>query len=146
MVQYVGPNGIPLITPGGFTFDFTKKKTECGDEFFMLVNSGQFEYRSLAEFFKYFLDKYVASALKPGSQFTSFYYRYNWKKLALMYNKFDQNEVAGTHSCQLLMSSIMEEIKSGKVAFNDGDIYLQNITYTEYLRREIGVKFSSKSC
>lgn len=60
-----------------------------------------------------------------------------------MYNQFDQNEIAGTQSCKLLMSSIMEEIKSGKLEYNDGDIYLLNVTYSQYFKREIGAKYGS---
>lgn len=43
--------GAPLITTGGFTFDFTQKKTECKDEYFMTTRVGNLAFRDLANFF-----------------------------------------------------------------------------------------------
>lgn len=43
--------GAPLITTGGFTFDFTEKKTECKDEYFMTTRIGSLAFRDLANFF-----------------------------------------------------------------------------------------------
>ena len=43
--------GAPLITTGGFTFDFTKKKTECKDEYFMTTRIGNVAFRDLTNFF-----------------------------------------------------------------------------------------------
>lgn len=40
----------PLITPGGFSFDFTDQKTRFSDEFFLMVNSGLADTRSYGEF------------------------------------------------------------------------------------------------
>lgn len=61
-----------------------------------------------------------------------------------MYNQFEQNEIAGEQSCKLLMSTVMEEIKSGKLEYSDGDLMLLNVTYSQYLRREVGTKYASK--
>lgn len=57
IIQYLGPSGIPMITPGAFIFDFTKKKTECDDEFYMLVNSGPMDFRSVSEFIYFIVAK-----------------------------------------------------------------------------------------
>lgn len=51
----MGSYGTPLVSPGGFTFDFTEKKTSCSDEFYMLLNTGIVDFRSYAEFFHYLL-------------------------------------------------------------------------------------------
>lgn len=61
-----------------------------------------------------------------------------------MYEKDDLNELGGTQCCQLLMKTVMEEIKAIPIQYNDGDLELVNLNYTEYLTREIGVKYASK--
>ncbi|KAL6445937.1 hypothetical protein ACFW04_000963 [Cataglyphis niger] len=43
--------GAPLITTGGFTFDFTEKKVECKDEYFMTTRIGNLAFRDIALFF-----------------------------------------------------------------------------------------------
>jgi hypothetical protein len=42
--------GIPLVTAGGMTFDYTNKKTTCDSEFHMLVSVGQTSFRVLSYF------------------------------------------------------------------------------------------------
>lgn len=53
----------PLITPGGFSFDFTNRKTQFSDEFFLLVNSGLADIRSFSEFFLIIANRYVSLLL-----------------------------------------------------------------------------------
>lgn len=55
IMKFLGSYGTPLVTPGGFSYDFTKEKTSCSDEFYMLLNTGIVDYRSYAEFFHYLL-------------------------------------------------------------------------------------------
>lgn len=57
VAKYIGIKGMPVITPGGFTSDFTKKKTTCSNEYFMTVNSGPTDYRSFGEFFHLIMDR-----------------------------------------------------------------------------------------
>lgn len=51
IAKFVGIDGMPVLTPGGFVFDFTKQKMTCQDEYYMVINSGLVDYRSFAEFF-----------------------------------------------------------------------------------------------
>lgn len=51
--------GAPLITTGGFTFDFTEKKVECKDEYFMTTRIGSLAFRDIAKFFMAIMDRYV---------------------------------------------------------------------------------------
>lgn len=51
--------GAPLITTGGFTFDFTEKKVECKDEYFMTTRIGSLAFRDIAKFFVAIMEQYV---------------------------------------------------------------------------------------
>ncbi|KAB0800987.1 hypothetical protein PPYR_05341 [Photinus pyralis] len=124
VAKVLGTYGMPVITPGGFVFDFTARKNECTDEFYMLINSGPVDYRSFAEFF------------------IKLFERYNWQKISLVYEKLDQNDVGGLRACQLLMTSVIEVgIEIHKFLYADGDLMLYGLTYREYLEKEIGTKY-----
>ncbi|XP_024887410.1 atrial natriuretic peptide receptor 1-like isoform X2 [Temnothorax curvispinosus] len=85
--------GAPLITTGGFTFDFTEKKVECKDEYFMTTRIGSLAFRDIANFFVAMMN------------------RYKWRKVHLVYATNGQNQVGGRHTCQLMMKSMVEFIK-----------------------------------
>ncbi|TGZ50066.1 atrial natriuretic peptide receptor 1 isoform X2 [Temnothorax longispinosus] len=85
--------GAPLITTGGFTFDFTEKKVECKDEYFMTTRIGSLAFRDIANFFVAIMN------------------RYKWRKVHLVYATNGQNQVGGRHTCQLMMKSMVEFIK-----------------------------------
>lgn len=38
-----------MISVGGSTYDFEQKKTDCGDEFYMLLRTGTLSFESLSE-------------------------------------------------------------------------------------------------
>lgn len=57
IAKFLGNYGTPIITPGGFVFDLTAQKTTCNDEFYMVVNSGSVDYRSLGEFMAELIQK-----------------------------------------------------------------------------------------
>ncbi|KAK5639470.1 hypothetical protein RI129_011962 [Pyrocoelia pectoralis] len=127
VAKVLGTYGMPVITPGGFVFDFTKKKNDCDDEYYMLINSGPVDYRSFAEFFIKIFEKY------------------GWQKISLMYEKLDQNDVGGLRACQLLMMSVMEVgIEIHKFLYTDGDLMLSSLSYREYLQKKIGTKYGSR--
>jgi len=42
--------GIPLLTAGGMTQDYSRNKTMCDSEFHMLVSVGYTSFRVMAEF------------------------------------------------------------------------------------------------
>ncbi|XP_036142551.1 atrial natriuretic peptide receptor 1 isoform X2 [Monomorium pharaonis] len=95
--------GTPLITTGGFTFDFTEKKIECKDEYFMTTRIGNLAFKDIAKFFVAIMD------------------RYEWHKVHLIYATNGQSQVGGRHTCQLMMKSMVEFIKKE-----------HNITYSTF--------------
>lgn len=70
-------------------------------------------------------------------------YRNRWSKIAVVYEKYDQNEVGGSQGCQLLMKSVIQDV-SHNMTYTDGDLNLITIEYREYLTREIGTDYGSK--
>jgi len=42
--------GIPLLTAGGMTQDFSKNKTTCNSEFHMLVSVGYYSFLVMSQF------------------------------------------------------------------------------------------------
>ncbi|KOB77479.1 Receptor guanylate cyclase [Operophtera brumata] len=50
ITKFLGSTGLPIITTGGFTFDFVKPKVTCKDEFYMLVRAGPLGFEDLAHF------------------------------------------------------------------------------------------------
>ncbi|XP_063981286.1 atrial natriuretic peptide receptor 1 isoform X3 [Diachasmimorpha longicaudata] len=104
----------PLLTTGGFTFDFTNKKTECSDEYYMTTRIGGVGFRDISLAFLAVMD------------------RYNWKKLLLIYDPMGQMGVAGEHTCQLMMKSMVAFIKKRE------DITCGNFDIETYDRQEYG--------
>ncbi|GJQ69918.1 hypothetical protein Trydic_g13325 [Trypoxylus dichotomus] len=124
LARFLASYGIPLFTPGGFVYDFTKTKTSCEDEFYMVINSGLVDHRSFGQFVYQLFAKY------------------NWSKSALVYEKSDRTEVGGQNTCQLLQTSILEELFNlNDFKYHDGDMQLSKYTYNEYIRTVIGVEY-----
>jgi hypothetical protein len=42
--------GIPLVTAGGMTYDYSKNKSSCDSEFHMLVSVGHSSFRVMSHF------------------------------------------------------------------------------------------------
>ncbi|XP_076164770.1 atrial natriuretic peptide receptor 1 isoform X2 [Ptiloglossa arizonensis] len=114
--------GAPLITTGGFTFDFTEKKTECKDEYFMTTRIGSLAFRDLANFFVGLMN------------------HYEWRKVHLVYATNGQSQVAGRHTCQLMMKSMVEFVKKQpNFAFGTFDVETTVVgDYPEALRDHVG--------
>ncbi|XP_043247996.1 atrial natriuretic peptide receptor 1-like [Colletes gigas] len=118
--------GAPLITTGGFTYDFTEKKTECKDEYFMTTRIGSLAFRDLANLFLDVMN------------------RYEWRKVHLVYATNGQSQVAGRHTCQLMMKSMVEFIKK-QPNFSFGTFDLETTVvgdYPEALRDHVGNWYS----
>ncbi|XP_072759992.1 atrial natriuretic peptide receptor 1 isoform X2 [Anoplolepis gracilipes] len=117
--------GAPLITTGGFTFDFTEKKVECKDEYFMTTRIGNLAFRDIAKFFVALMD------------------RYDWRKVHLVYGTNGQSQVAGRHTCQLMMKSMVEFIKKEhNITYGTFDIEATNPNdYPEALRDHVGSSY-----
>ncbi|XP_044004854.1 atrial natriuretic peptide receptor 1-like isoform X4 [Aphidius gifuensis] len=114
--------GAPLITTGGFTYDFTEKKTECSDEYFMTTRIGSLSFRDISSFFLSIMDKY------------------QWKKVHLIYAPNGQPNFAGRHTCQLMMKSMAQAIKNHEnISFGNFDVEALTLEeYPESLRTNIG--------
>ncbi|XP_015110011.1 atrial natriuretic peptide receptor 1 isoform X1 [Diachasma alloeum] len=116
----------PLLTTGGFTFDFTNKKTECSDEYYMTTRIGSVGFRDISLAFLAVMD------------------RYNWKKLHLIYDPMGQTSVAGEHTCQLMMKSMVALIKKREdITFGNFDIETYDRQeYGEVLEKSVGNSYS----
>ncbi|KAH0950218.1 hypothetical protein HN011_005892, partial [Eciton burchellii] len=117
--------GAPLITTGGFTFDFTEKKVDCKDEYFMTTRIGNLAFRDIANFFVTIMD------------------RYKWRKVHLVYATNGQSQVAGRHTCQLMMKSMVEFIKKEQnITYGTFDVEATTPSeYPEALRDHIGSSY-----
>lgn len=50
IVKYFRSDGTPLITVGGYTFDFVQNKTTCENEYHMLIRVGLLSFQTIADF------------------------------------------------------------------------------------------------
>ncbi|XP_018313431.1 atrial natriuretic peptide receptor 1 isoform X3 [Mycetomoellerius zeteki] len=114
--------GAPLITTGGFTFDFTEKKVDCKDEYFMTTRIGNLAFRDIAKFFVAIME------------------HYKWRKVHLIYATNGQNQVAGRHTCQLMMKSMVQFIKKEhNITYGTFDVEATTPSdYPEALKDHVG--------
>jgi len=188
--------GAPLITAGGFTFDFTEKKVECKDEYFMTTRIGNLAFRDIANFFVTIMDRYVyfahcftreissitslalavlhlflskfplffserdkindrSSSIHEDNikeRITIFFaflfprIRYKWRKVDLVYATNGQSQVAGRHTCQLMMKSMVEFIKKEQnITYGTFDVEATTPSeYPEALRDHIGSSYGGE--
>ncbi|KAF7268538.1 hypothetical protein GWI33_018410 [Rhynchophorus ferrugineus] len=124
--KYLGNYGAPLLSPSAFTYDFTNEKVNMLQEFYHLVNIGQADYRTFAEFLRLIFSKY------------------KWKKIALMYEKSDFSEVGGENACYLVMSTIIHTEFEG-FNYESGDLlqlnYSSSSGYNTFLKEKVGVNY-----
>ncbi|XP_053977333.1 atrial natriuretic peptide receptor 1-like isoform X1 [Hylaeus volcanicus] len=117
--------GAPLITTGGFTYDFTQNKTTCENEYFMTTRIGSLAFRDVARFF------------------VSLMNRYEWRRVHLVYATNEQTSVAGKHTCQLMMKSMVEFIKTQpNITFGNFDLESTKESYPNALRNHVGNWYS----
>lgn len=50
IAKYFRQDGTPLITVGGYTFDFVQNKTTCENEYHMLIRVGLLNFQTIADF------------------------------------------------------------------------------------------------
>lgn len=50
VVKYFRNDGTPLITTGGFSYDFVKPKNNCDNEYHLLIRAGMLSFQSMAHF------------------------------------------------------------------------------------------------
>lgn len=50
IAKYFRQDGTPLITVGGYTFDFVQNKTTCENEYHMMIRVGLLSFQTIADF------------------------------------------------------------------------------------------------
>lgn len=65
-------------------------------------------------------------------------FRYNWNRVVLFHARDGQREVAGDHTCYLMMQSLAKEIKNAKMEFTSFAIDNEKMNFTADLHRELG--------
>ncbi|KAL5290146.1 NPR2 family protein [Megaselia abdita] len=122
IAKYLHSEGTPVISVGGAAFDFTKKKISCADEFYMLLRLGMLSFKTLAEFNVMIMKQF------------------NWNHVVLFHEKDGQRQVAGDHTCYLMMQSLAKEIRKENLAFSSYAIDGGKLNYTMDLHRELGLQ------
>ncbi|XP_064535730.1 uncharacterized protein LOC135426546 [Drosophila montana] len=126
ITKYFNSQGTPLITVGGSTYDFEQKKTDCGDEFYMLLRTGMLSFESLSEL--------TINVMK----------QHNWSHSIFYYERDGQRNVAGLHTCFLMMKSLGKQMRNENMTFAQYPLEPNITNRSEEMRREIGNKHSSK--
>ncbi|KAH8307652.1 hypothetical protein KR044_007305, partial [Drosophila immigrans] len=126
ITKYFNSQGTPLITVGGSTYDFVKKKIDCGDEFYMLLRSGMLSFESISEL--------TINVMK----------QHNWTHSIFYYERDGQRSVAGLHTCFLMMKSLGKQMRNENMTFAQYPLESNVSNRSDEMRREIGNKHSSK--
>ncbi|XP_063896988.1 atrial natriuretic peptide receptor 1 isoform X2 [Helicoverpa armigera] len=125
IAKFLGGMGTPLVTTGGFTFDFVKPKQTCQDEFYMLVRAGPLGFEDLA----YFLIDLMR--------------HFEWKQLLLINEPESQLHVAGKSTCHLMMKSFANFLKKEEILYTPWDTTSDaGLNYTENLKFYLGYKYT----
>ncbi|XP_055387621.1 uncharacterized protein LOC129616159 [Condylostylus longicornis] len=125
VAKYFHSEGTPILSVGGFTYDFQEKKTSCKDEFYMLIRTGIVSFQSISEL--------IVSIMK----------NYSWNHTLLLYKRDGQRNVAGLHTCQLMMKTLVEVYKHLNVTYSPFDLDSGTKNLTEDLQSEIGTRHAS---
>ncbi|XP_030374344.1 atrial natriuretic peptide receptor 3 [Scaptodrosophila lebanonensis] len=127
ITKYFNSEGTPLITVGGSTYDFEQKKTDCSDEFYMLLRTGMLSFETISEL--------TINVMK----------RHNWSHSIFYYEANGQRSVAGKHTCFLMMKSLGKQMRKENMTFAQYPLE-PNTTHDmrmEEMRREIGNKHAT---
>ncbi|XP_033149047.1 atrial natriuretic peptide receptor 3 isoform X7 [Drosophila busckii] len=125
ITKYFNSEGTPLITVGGSTYDFEQKKTDCGDEFYMLIRTGMLSFESISEL--------LINVMK----------QHNWSHSIFYYERNGQHNVAGLHTCFLMMTSLGKQMRKENMTFAQYPLEPNISNRSDEMRREIGSKHSS---
>ncbi|XP_017119064.1 atrial natriuretic peptide receptor 1 isoform X1 [Drosophila elegans] len=122
ITKYFNSQGTPLISVGGSTYDFEQKKTDCNDEFYMLLRTGMLSFETISEL--------TINVMK----------RHNWSHSIFYYERDGQRSVAGMHTCFLMMKSLGKQMRNENMTFAQFPLEPNLTNRTEEMRREIGNK------
>ncbi|XP_053949468.1 uncharacterized protein LOC128857747 [Anastrepha ludens] len=126
IAKYFSSNGTPVISVGGATDSFEFPKTSCADEFYMLLRAGLLSFKSISVM--------IIELLK----------HYNWTNSIVFYERDGRKDVAGEHSCYLMMKSFGDEMRDLNLTFAQYSLMPELHNRTEEVKREIGNKHTSK--
>uniref|UniRef100_A0A1A9WJI8 Receptor ligand binding region domain-containing protein n=1 Tax=Glossina brevipalpis TaxID=37001 RepID=A0A1A9WJI8_9MUSC len=126
ITKYFNSYGTPLISIGGSTYDFEEKKTDCEDEFYMLLRTGLLSFESIS--------KLTISVMKS----------YHWSRSILFYDRDGQHQVSGLHTCFLMMTSLGKQMRNENMTFAQHSINVKLRNHSEEMKREIGNQNSGK--
>ena len=59
IVKYFRHDGTPLITVGGYTFDFVEDKQTCSNEYHMLIRAGLLSFQTISNFMVDIMNEWV---------------------------------------------------------------------------------------
>ncbi|XP_055849222.1 atrial natriuretic peptide receptor 1 isoform X2 [Episyrphus balteatus] len=122
ITKYFNGHGTPLISVGGATYDFQKKKTSCEDEFYMLLRTGIVSFQSISELT------------------VKVMHEYKWDRALFLHERNGQMNVAGLRTCYLMMKSLAEQFRHENKTYSQyllDSLSMKNLTAE--LEREIGV-------
>ncbi|CAH1636158.1 unnamed protein product [Spodoptera littoralis] len=158
IAKFLGGTGTPLVTTGGFTFDFVKPKKTCQDEFYMLVRAGPLGFEDLA----YFIIKLMAAVgelsfgtngparpewchgLTESRRETTQDVVFKWKQLLLINEPESQLHIAGKSTCHLMMKTFANFLKKEDILYTPWDTTSDaGLNYTENLKFYLGYKYTS---
>ncbi|XP_049814033.1 atrial natriuretic peptide receptor 3-like [Schistocerca nitens] len=119
--------GVPLVTGGGMTLDYTYKKQDCDNEYYMLVRTSQMSFRDLSYM--------IIAAMQ----------QYNWSKVMLIYDRNGYRALSGEDTCKMYMQTMVGALKNESLAYGVYDIEkYPDRNYVEYLRTELGFTYTSE--
>ncbi|CAB3227788.1 unnamed protein product [Arctia plantaginis] len=128
IAKFLGMNGTPMLTTGGFTFDFVKPKQTCEDEFYMLVRAGPLGFKDLAYF--------IIDLMR----------HFKWQQLLLINEPESQLHVAGKSTCHLMMKSFANFLKAEEIIYTPWDTTSDGgLNYTENLKFYLGYKYTNSN-
>ncbi|XP_031626434.1 atrial natriuretic peptide receptor 1-like isoform X1 [Contarinia nasturtii] len=122
IAKYFRRDGTPLLTVGGFTYDFVQNKTTCEDEYHMLIRVGLLSFQTIADF--------TVDIMK----------NYGWHRVVFFYDRNGHYNVGGLHTCHLLMQTMANTYRKKNITYSSfvTDSAVGSNT-TENLKREIGL-------
>ncbi|XP_047986095.1 atrial natriuretic peptide receptor 1-like isoform X2 [Leguminivora glycinivorella] len=125
IAKFLGSTGTPMLTTGGFSFDFSEPKQNCSSEYYMLVRAGTVGFKDIAFF--------LIDVMR----------HFDWKQLLLIIEPEAQVNVAGMSSCHLMMKSLANYLKKEEIIYTPWDTTSDaGRNYTENLKTYLNNQYT----
>ncbi|XP_063382132.1 atrial natriuretic peptide receptor 1-like isoform X3 [Cydia fagiglandana] len=125
IAKFLGSTGTPMLTTGGFSFDFSEPKQNCSSEYYMLVRAGTVGFKDIAFF--------LIDVMR----------HFDWKQLLLIIEPEAQVNVAGMSSCHLMMKSLANYLKKEDIIYTPWDTTSDaGRNYTENLKTYLNYQYT----